>query len=140
MVLSDWSAVKDKVLSHKNGLDLQMPGTGGQIQTMMAAVEGGQITEEEIDRRVRHILELVEKVTSHKKTVEIDWKAHHEHAVRLAEEGSVLLKNEDGILPLKKGGKIAVIGELAERPFYTGGGSSSLTPVSYTHLTLPTKA
>lgn len=128
VVLSDWSAVKDKVMSHKNGLDLQMPGPSGQLDAMQAAVENGQLTEEEIDQRVRHILELVDKVTHNKKLVKIDWNKHHENAIHLIEEGTVLLKNEDAILPLKKGSKIAVVGELAEQPYFTGGGSSSLTP------------
>lgn len=129
VVLSDWSAVKDKVMSHKNGLDLQMPGTGGRTrQAMLDAVESGLLTEEEIDQRVRHVLELVQKVTDHRKAVEIDWSRHHENAVRLIEEGAVLLKNEDHILPLRKGSRIAVIGELARQPLFTGGGSSSLTP------------
>ncbi|MGN1140758.1 MAG: beta-glucosidase [Oliverpabstia sp.] len=128
VVLSDWSAVKDKVMSHKNGLDLQMPGPSGQIDAMQMAVENGLLTEEEINQRVRHILELVDKVTCNKKSVEIDWNKHHENAIHLIEEGTVLLKNEDAILPLKKGSKIAVVGELAEQPYFTGGGSSSLTP------------
>lgn len=128
VVLSDWSAVKDKVMSHKNGLDLQMPGPGGQMQAMLDAVESGLLAECEIDQRVRRILELVENVTAHRKTVEIDWSRHHENAVHLCEEGSVLLKNEDNILPLKKNSRIAVVGALAKEPLFTGGGSSSLTP------------
>lgn len=128
VVLSDWSAVKDKVLSHKNGLDLQMPGPGGQADAMRAAVENGQLTEAEIDQHVRRILELVDKAARNRKPVEVDWDRHHENAVRLLEEGAVLLKNEDAILPLKRGSKIAVVGELAKQPYFTGGGSSSLTP------------
>lgn len=128
VTLSDWSAVKDKVMSHKNGLDLQMPGPSGQADLMQKAVEDGEITEQEIDQCVRHILELVEKVTSNQKAVNPDWKMHHENAKRLLEEGVVLLKNENSILPLQKGCKIAVVGELAEKPYFIGGGSSSLTP------------
>jgi len=40
----------------------------------------------------------------------------------------VLLKNEDKILPLRKQGTIAVIGEFAKRPRYQGGGSSHVNP------------
>ena len=40
-----------------------------------------------------------------------------------------LLKNEENILPLKSGQKVAVIGELAKSPRFQGAGS-----VSYTHL------
>ena len=128
VTVSDWSAVKDKVMSHKNGLDLQMPGPSGQADLMQKAVENGLITEPEIDQCVKHILELIEKVSNNKKTVKPDWKKHHENAKRLIEEGIVLLKNKDSVLPLKKDSKIAVVGELAEKPYFTGGGSSSLTP------------
>ena len=128
MVVSDWNAVKDKVLSVKNGLDLQMPGPSGRGQEISAALENGLLTEEEIDRRVRHVLELVKKVSEGRRQVEIDWQAHHEAAVELAEEGIVLLKNEEHILPLNRDSHIAVIGELAKKPFFAGGGSSSLTP------------
>lgn len=128
VVVSDWNAVKDKVLSIKNGLDLQMPGPSMRMPEVMAALESGALTEREIDIRVKRVLELVKKVTEGQKKADIDWETHHQTAIALAEEGTVLLKNEDHILPLEKNSRIAVIGELAEKPFYAGGGSASLLP------------
>lgn len=127
-VISDWSAVKNKVSSVKNGLNIQMPGPGKSKQEVVAALERGELSEAELDERVRPVLELIQKVCAHKKKVEIDWEEHHDTAVRLAGESMVLLKNEGGILPLKEGSKIAVIGELAQKPAYSGGGSSTLMP------------
>ena len=49
-------------------------------------------------------------------------------AREVAKECMVLLKNEDKILPLKKQGTIAIIGEFAKRPRYQGGGSSHVNP------------
>ena len=40
-----------------------------------------------------------------------------------------LLKNEDSILPLKPGAKVAVIGEMAKSPRYQGAGSSVVNPM-----------
>ena len=40
----------------------------------------------------------------------------------------VLLKNDDKILPLKKGQKVAVIGEMAKAPRFQGAGSSVINP------------
>jgi len=40
----------------------------------------------------------------------------------------VLLKNDDKILPLRKEGKIAIIGAFAKQPRYQGGGSSHVNP------------
>lgn len=127
-VVSDWSAVKDKLASVKNGLDIQMPGPSGQIPLLIKAVEDGELTEQVIDEHVRRVLALVEKVVNGRKRVEIDWEEHHELAVRLAEEGMVLLKNEENILPLKKGASVAVIGELAKSPNFAGSGSATLYP------------
>ena len=53
---------------------------------------------------------------------------HHEFAARFAEECAVLLKNEDGILPLRPGARIAVIGDFAKTPRYQGAGSSHIEP------------
>ena len=57
-----------------------------------------------------------------------DTGAHHQLATELAEASVVLLKNEDGILPLKSGTRVAVIGDLAETPRYQGSGSSTIRP------------
>jgi len=63
-----------------------------------------------------------------------DAEKHHQLARQVASECMVLLKNEDEILPLKKQGKIAIIGELAVKPRYQGGGSSHIVP---TKLDIP---
>ena len=44
-----------------------------------------------------------------------------------------LLKNEAGILPLKKGTKVAVIGEFAQKARYQGAGSSVVNPTKLDH-------
>lgn len=124
-VMSDWNAVKDKVKAHKNGLDLQMPGPAAQAELVKEAVRTGEIPEAVIDDRVRRVLRLVQK-TCARYGAETDWEKHHEIALQLAREGIVLLKNEEQILPLKQGCKLAVVGELAEAPFVTGGGSSGI--------------
>ncbi len=51
-------------------------------------------------------------------------------ALQAAEEGIVLLKNKDNILPILKHTelKIAVFGAPAKAPIIHGGGSSSLSP------------
>ena len=49
-------------------------------------------------------------------------------ACRAAAESIVLLKNEGGILPLKQGKKIALIGDFAFTPRYQGAGSSMVNP------------
>ena len=58
-----------------------------------------------------------------------DAAVHHVLARRAAAESIVLLKNEDGILPLKAGEKLAVIGDFAQTPRYQGAGSSAVNSI-----------
>jgi beta-glucosidase len=54
-------------------------------------------------------------------------KEHQATALKVAEEGIVLLKNEGNLLPLKKSIKtVAVIGANADRPNSMGGGSGQV--------------
>lgn len=62
------------------------------------------------------------------KTHTYDKKAHHKIAQKIAEGSMVLLKNDDSILPLQAGQKVAVIGEMAKAPRFQGAGSSVINP------------
>ena len=54
-----------------------------------------------------------------------DMEKDHALAEKVETESLVLLKN-DGILPLKKGSRVAFIGAFAKNPRYQGGGSSHI--------------
>ena len=58
-----------------------------------------------------------------------DADAHHALARRAAAESIVLLKNEDSLLPLARGEKVAVIGDFAQTPRYQGAGSSAVNSI-----------
>ncbi len=51
---------------------------------------------------------------------EYDCKEHHRIARKAAAQSAVLLKNENGILPLHKNQNIAVLGQFAHYPRYQG--------------------
>ena len=76
------------------------------------------------------LLDAVLTLTSNAKgrKEEFDKAAHHGIARRAAAESAILLKNENGILPLKKGAKVAIIGDFAFVPRYQGAGSSLVNP------------
>jgi beta-glucosidase len=75
------------------------------------------------------ILDLYEKISQNdNKGKKCDFNSHHEIAKKVSSEAIVLLEN-DGILPLKKGIKIGVIGDFAKSPRINGGGSATLKPV-----------
>lgn len=79
----------------------------------MQAVQSGKITEADVDARLDELLTLVfdthAAVQSHSRTFDAD--AHHALARRAAAESIVLLKNENDLLPLAEGAKVAVIGD-----------------------------
>jgi len=78
---------------------------------------------------VDNIVDLILKAKPDLETLHTyDAEAHHAVARKAAEESMVLLKNEDGILPLKAEQKIALIGELAVNPRYQGAGTSIVNP------------
>lgn len=129
-VVSDWGAVNDRVRGLAAGLELEMPSSGGAGDAkIVAAVKDGSLPEATLDLAVERILAFVFKAAEHRKErATFDAEAHHRLARIAAQESMVLLKNEGGILPLRKAGTIAVIGEFAEKPRYQGGGSSHVNP------------
>ncbi|MBE3014509.1 glycoside hydrolase family 3 C-terminal domain-containing protein [Microbispora sp. NEAU-D428] len=125
VVVSDWGAVQDRVAALAAGLDLEMPGTGGASdRRIVDAVRAGDLDEAVVNASVRRVVALTER--HHGVSGAFDADAHHALARELAAECAVLLKNEDGTLPLSASARIAVIGEFAARPRFQGGGSSHI--------------
>ena len=98
------------------GLDLEMPSSFGiGDQKIVQAVKEGKLSEEALDRAVERILNIIFKaVDNRKENATYDKEAHHQLAREAARECMVLLKNEDKILPLKRCGTVAVIGEFGK--------------------------
>ena len=126
LVMSDWGAVSDRIRGIAAGLDLEMPGSGGVNDArIVEAVETGKLAEEDLDKAVRNVLNLIEKYHSKKREEVFDREKDHEIAVHAEEESIVLLKNDD-VLPIKADEKIAIIGGFADNPRFQGGGSSHI--------------
>lgn len=126
-VVSDWGAVNDRVAGVKAGLDLEMPPSFGvNDKLIVEAVKNGTLEEKVLDEAVIRILNIIYRYMEHRdKTAVFDRDAQHDLSRKAAEESLVLLKN-DGVLPLKKEQKIAIIGQYAKKPRYQGGGSSHI--------------
>ncbi|MGO4371938.1 beta-glucosidase [Paenibacillus sp. MCAF20] len=129
-VVSDWGAVNDRVKGLAAGMELEMPSSyGAGDRAIIDAVNNGSLPVEKLDAAVERLLKVVfQAVDSRKPDAVFDPEAHHQLAREVARESMVLLKNEDGILPLKRSGKLAVIGALAKEPRYQGSGSSQINP------------
>ena len=129
VVVSDWGAVNDRVLGLKNGNDLEMPSSAGAgAKKIVDAVKSGELSEDVLNERAGNVLKLILKaVDGAKKDYAYNDLDDQDFAREIAANSMVLLKN-NGILPLKKDKKIAVIGELARTPRYQGAGSSHINP------------
>ena len=131
-VVTDWGGSNDHALGVKNGSTLEMPAPGGDaVRELLAAVQSGKIAEADVDARLDELLTLVldthAAVERHSRSFDAD--AHHALARRAAGESVVLLKNDDALLPLAEGARVAVIGDFAETPRYQGAGSSAVNSI-----------
>ena len=131
-VVTDWGGSNDHALGVKNGSTLEMPAPGGDaVRELLAAVRSGKIIEADVDARLDELLTLVldthAAVERHSRSFDAD--AHHALARRAAGESVVLLKNDDALLPLAEGTRVAVIGDFAETPRYQGAGSSAVNSI-----------
>ena len=172
VVISDWGGCHDTDEAVKNGLDLEF-GTWTDGLTMgktnaydsyylaeayKQAILSGKYTTKELDEKVRRVLRLFFRTTMQRNKPHgfLCSESHYEAALKIAQEGIVLLKNEgvrsqeegarsqesgvrrkeEGarsqelmpLLPLdaSKLKRILVVGENAIKMMTVGGGSSSL--------------
>ncbi len=130
LIVTDWGSSVDRVPGILCGTDLEMPSSGGYSTAIVIdAVKNGTLSEDALNERVDTVVDLILKSKpALEKGCEFSFDAHHEIARKVAEGSMVLLKNENNLLPLKKGAKVAVIGELAKAPRFQGAGSSVINP------------
>jgi beta-glucosidase len=144
VVISDWGGVHDTKQAIHNGLDMEFGswtnglswGTSNAYDNYYLAkpysemIRKGEIGTKELDEKVRRILRLSFLTTMNKNRPfgSFGTEEHAKAGLKIAEEGIVLLQNNNNILPinLSKTKKIAVIGENAIKMMTVGGGSSSL--------------
>ncbi|WP_099467113.1 glycoside hydrolase family 3 C-terminal domain-containing protein [Konateibacter massiliensis] len=127
-VVTDWGGSNNHVESVRTGNHLEMPTTGGDSdRELVEAVRNGALDEEILDKRVEEMLKIIYEVQpalKGNKGQGMKEEEHHKAAQKAAAESIVLLKNEEKLLPLAKGCKVAVIGDFAKTPRYQGAGSS----------------
>lgn len=134
MVVTDWGAMNDRIRGFQAGCDLNMPGGSDYMeQAVLEAVRNGTLSEADVDASVERILRLVEKA-GQAEAVNVDREAHHALAQKIAEQGAVLFKNEDEVLPLSPGDMV-LIGYMAKEIRYQGSGSSHINPTKLVNLT-----
>ena len=125
IVMTDWGNKQGTVKAVKAGNDLMEPGMDNEIERIIAGVKAGEITQEELDRNVRNMLEFIVRTPrfqGYKYSNKPDLKAHAELVRKAAPEGMVLLEN-NGALPMKDVKKIALYGT-GSYDFIAGGTGS----------------
>jgi len=128
VVVSDWGAVQNKVKSIKNGMNIEMPGPSSFEDETVVALENQMLTEAELDESLAPLFAMHEKVKQVETLDSVDLDAHHAVARSVAEESIVLLEN-DGILPVKDTDQsIGIVGRFAKVPRINGGGSATVKP------------
>ncbi len=135
-VVTDWGGDNNHTEGVRNGSNLVMPAPGANCAIgLVEDVKAGKISEKELDARVKEFLKVVfertEAVAKAPKTFDVD--AHHAIARKCA-EGSIVLLDNDGILPLAANASVAVIGDFAKTPRYQGAGSSQVNPTKLDNL------
>ena len=142
VVVSDWGGTHDTEQAIMNGLDMEFGSwTNGltdgasnaydsyfMAQPYKKLIQEGRYTTKELDEKVRRVLRLFYRTTM-KRQKPVGFlcsESHYEAALRIAEEGIVLLKNDRNTLPIPADARILVVGENAIKMMTVGGGSSSL--------------
>jgi beta-glucosidase len=141
VVMSDWGAVHNTMEALWNGCDIEM-GTDLSMlpnpdyskfflgDTVLKLVRSGKVPESLLDEKVRRILYVMfetHMMDGSRKKGAYNTKDHQETALKVAQEGIVLLKNQENLLPLSNGiSSLAVIGFNADRKQSMGGGSSQV--------------
>jgi len=144
-VTSDWGATHSTVPSALAGLDMEMPG--GTLlgpdyygAALKQAVQAGQVPTATLNDMVSRILDemfrfdLFEHPPTGSLTTVVTTPGHAATGRRVAEAGTVLLKNSGGVLPLDPGRdkSVAVIGSDGGQYALTSGGGSAGVIAPYT--------
>ena len=135
-VVTDWGGDNNHTEGVRAGGNLVMPAPGPDCALgLIADVKAGKIDEAVLDRRIEELLNVV--FATHdaveKAPKSFDVEAHHRVARKCA-EGSIVLLDNDGILPLNEGSSVAIIGDFAKVPRYQGAGSSQVNPTKLDNL------
>lgn len=120
-VLTDWNAQHTTVEAANTGLDMSMPGTdyNGDNRlwgpALTSAINSGRVSQARVDDMVTRILAgwyLTGQDSNYPRVnLNANVQANHKDNVRaIARDGIVLLKNDGGILPLRRPGTLAVVG------------------------------
>jgi beta-glucosidase len=128
-VMTDWYGGTDPVAQMKAGNDVLMPGYLEQINTIVKAVADGSLNQQELDRNIERVLQIVLQSPAfkdRKHSDQPDLQMSAEVGREAATEGMVLLKNDNNALPLTAPAKVALLGNSSYELIAGGTGSGNV--------------
>ena len=133
-VISDFSSCHSTVGCANNGLDMELPSATYYGDALARAVLAGQVSMATVDDHVHRILAVMLRFglfDRPQQTSAIDARAEGATARAIAEQATVLLKNDGGALPLDARGlrSVALIGPGAGAAVTGGQGSADVAPL-----------
>ena len=138
LVMSDWTSCYSPLNVATWGVDLEMPLPKClRPEILESLVKQGTLDPYYIDRKCQHIIQTILAYEFDKRdqldtSIPENNPYSDEVSHKISREAVVLLKNEGGFLPLKKG-NVVVCGPNAEE-IVTGGGSGFVTPIVNTSV------
>lgn len=129
IVVSDWGAVKSRSVSLRSGLDLEMPYSECSYNDVKKALEDGSLRESDLDKAVERMISFIKKSEekrSKRTLYSFSRDEAREYSREVVSESVVLLKNKENFFPLKREEKLLIVGEVAKKPHYQGGGSAHI--------------
>lgn len=159
LVISDYTSIEEMknhgvvetdaeaaALSMNAGMDMDMISEFF-LKNLKQLVQSGKVTEKEVDRAAYNVLAAKYKLglfenpyrycDTQRAAKDILSEEHLQHALKMAQESIVLLKNNNHLLPLRQTGTIALIGPFAktEDVQNIGATNASRSPNIYEELT-----
>ena len=132
IVMTDWGNKEGTVAAVHAGNDLMEPGMPNEIERIVAAVKDGSLSEADLDRNVRKILQYIVRTPNfagYRFSNKPDLAAHAKVARKGAQEGLILLEN-NGVLPLDGVKTVALYGT-GSYEFVAGGTGSGNVNKAY---------
>ncbi|MCF3962951.1 discoidin domain-containing protein [Streptomyces fuscigenes] len=134
-VTSDWGGAHSTVKAANNGMTVEMPGGYFYADFLAQALANGQVSQATLNTMVGRVLTqmfafgLFDKKNTGSPTATVTSAAHQDTARQVAEQGTVLLKNDGNVLPLTSAAKsVAVLGTDGGAGVQSvGGGSATAT-------------
>jgi beta-glucosidase len=132
-VLSDWQGAHSTIKASAAGLDHEEPGEIFFGDTMRQAVQSGRVPIAEVDDHVHRIVRSLFAcgvIDDPPQKSVVDVVGGFDVSRKIAEQSTVLLRNENSQLPLDASSvhSIAVIGPHADVGMISGGGSAQVDP------------